>query len=390
MTTAPTQSSIPDSAIAAADRQHLLDLPAATPETVAQAPAAAQLTPTPTKPAKQRVEWVDLAKGLTITLVVLLHAVGMLTRNDLAPDFWTTINGFLQPIRMPLFFVASGLFAQGMLRMTWATMLRSRVAHLFYLYTVWLLMFFVVHNLLPDDVSHKGYAKLSSVITGFTSPSNALWFIYGLALFAIVAKAIQRLPLVVQFGFAIALSVSAYGSHFIFDDLGFGWRNLGSYFVYFLLAIHAKPIIVRFSHLANGPRLVAALAAYTAVFVPIMVLDVLPMPELKLVVTTVGLLLGVLVASALVGTRAGNLFQSIGTRTLPVYVMMDMLIAVVVYAFIKTSAVTSLLAVTVVAPLIVTALVVAIALALHGLMVRLGMNFMFELHPAIRGTAKKA
>ncbi|MBN4925273.1 acyltransferase family protein [Hoyosella rhizosphaerae] len=345
------------------------------------------MTPTP---AKQRVEWVDLAKGLTITLVVLLHAVGMLTRFDLAPEFWNGINGFVQPIRMPLFFVASGLFAQGMLRMTWATMLRSRVAHLFYLYTVWLLVFFVAHNLLPDPVAHGGYAKFSTVISGLVAPSSALWFIYGLAVFAIVAKAISRFPLAVQFGFAIALSISAYGSHFIFADLGFGWRNLGSYFVYFLLAVHAKPIIVKFSHLANGPRLLLALGAYAAVYVPIMVLNIVPLPELRLVVTTVGLLLGVLVASALVGTRAGNIFQKIGKRTLPVYVMMDILIALVVFAFIKASVVTSLPAVTVVAPLIVTALVVSGALALHTVLVRFGMNFLFELHPAIRGTAKKA
>lgn len=50
---------------------------------------------------KQRIEFIDLAKGICISLVVLLHVFG-----DLSGPFIQVMNLF----RMPLYFVLSGLF----------------------------------------------------------------------------------------------------------------------------------------------------------------------------------------------------------------------------------------------------------------------------------------
>lgn len=50
---------------------------------------------------KQRIEFIDLAKGICISLVVLLHVYG-----DLSGTFIKVMNLF----RMPLYFVLSGLF----------------------------------------------------------------------------------------------------------------------------------------------------------------------------------------------------------------------------------------------------------------------------------------
>lgn len=50
---------------------------------------------------KQRIEYIDLAKGICISLVVLLHVYG-----DLSGAFIKIMNLF----RMPLYFVLSGLF----------------------------------------------------------------------------------------------------------------------------------------------------------------------------------------------------------------------------------------------------------------------------------------
>lgn len=49
----------------------------------------------------QRIEFVDLAKGICISLVVLFHVFG-----DLSGDVIQLMNLF----RMPLYFVLSGLF----------------------------------------------------------------------------------------------------------------------------------------------------------------------------------------------------------------------------------------------------------------------------------------
>ena len=62
-----------------------------------------------------RVGWPDVAKGVCIILVVLWHVV---TKHAIAvagagpvTDAWATLNAQLLPLRMPLFFLISGMFA---------------------------------------------------------------------------------------------------------------------------------------------------------------------------------------------------------------------------------------------------------------------------------------
>ncbi|GGC62915.1 acyltransferase family protein [Hoyosella rhizosphaerae] len=340
---------------------------------------SAQITSTP---RKTRVEWVDIAKGLTIVLVVLLHVVDMLVRRDMTPEVWRTINGYLQPVRMPLFFVASGLFAQGMIAMAWPTMLRSRVAHLFYLYMLWLVVFFAVHNVLPQEVSHGGYASWQNIVGGIYMPNSALWFIYGLAVFAVAAKLMSKLPLWVQFSAAIALSVfSQY-----YTIVHWSWNNLAEYFVYFLLGLHARSVIIKVSNRNSVPWVLAAIAAYAAVFAVLRGTSI-DVPGMKIVLTTFGLLAGVLVASALVRTWLGEMLNKVGRNTLPVYLMLDILIAVLVFGLMKTPIVGGLVVVQFIAPVVLTVATVMLALYVHKALMAARLTWLFELPPKLRGTA---
>jgi hypothetical protein len=63
-----------------------------------------------------RLAWVDVAKGASIVLVVLLHVTNKhLVRLDdaslLVRDGWAEVGQWLRPVRMPLFFLLSGLWA---------------------------------------------------------------------------------------------------------------------------------------------------------------------------------------------------------------------------------------------------------------------------------------
>ena len=70
--------------------------------------------------------WVDVAKGACILLVVLHHAVvkdlALQTPAALDPvaDAWQWVTMALKPVRMPLFFVLSGLVASSAVRRPWA------------------------------------------------------------------------------------------------------------------------------------------------------------------------------------------------------------------------------------------------------------------------------
>ena len=66
--------------------------------------------------ARERMAWVDVAKGASIVLVVLLHVTNKhVVRLDAASgdirDSWATFVSWMRPVRMPLFFLLSGLLA---------------------------------------------------------------------------------------------------------------------------------------------------------------------------------------------------------------------------------------------------------------------------------------
>ncbi len=337
---------------------------------------------TPKRSARRRIEWVDIAKGTSIILVVILHSANLLVSKGLAPEVWYTINSYLQPVRMPLFFVASGLFAQGMVAMAWPRMLRSRIAHLMYLYTLWLVIFLGVHNVLPSDVRHEGYASWMNVVGGLYMPNSALWFIYGLAVFAVAAKAMTRLPLWVQLGAAVALNVYSQYQPVV----SWSWNNLAEYFIYFLLGLHARSLIITVSRRTALPWIAASIAAYAAMYSMLADADA-GAQGLTIVLTTFGLAAGVLVSAAVVGTPVGEVLNKVGRTTLPVYLMLDMFIALLGYVVIKLSIINELLVVQAIAPLAVAAGTVVLALYAHKILLALRLNWLFELPPRLRGTA---
>lgn len=59
---------------------------------------------------RKRIEWIDTAKGLCITLVVLNHILLYQGFPSLYPQSYSTCNIFLSSFRMPLYFFLSGVF----------------------------------------------------------------------------------------------------------------------------------------------------------------------------------------------------------------------------------------------------------------------------------------
>lgn len=353
---------------------------------IAEQAAAAQQTADAPRQPKERVAWVDIAKGLSILLVVLLHSTDMLVRKEIASDVWVTFNSALQPIRMPLFFVASGLFAQGLLKMEWAKMLRSRTAHLFYLYFLWTAIFVGAHNLLPQETAHGGYAQFQSIIHGIYIPSSALWFIYGLAIFGVAAKAMKNVPLVGQFAIAIALNITAQ----YVTIVNFGWNNLAEYFVYFLVGMHFRSIVVKVAKHNSTAWIAVSIAAYAGAGALYGMVNGHGGDGLKILVSSTGLVAGVLIASRLAGTQVGNVFNYVGKNTIGIYLMFDIMIAIVVFGLIKIPHLAMIPGFIFVSPLLVLVTVALMALGTKKALVAANQHWLFELPPVLRGTAKKA
>src|SRR4051794_38190881 len=87
--------------------------------------------------AAQRLNWVDMAKGLSILLVVMMHSAYGVGSDTGGTGVLHWIIGFATPFRMPEFFAISGLFLSYVIARDWKHFADRRVVHYLYFYAVW-------------------------------------------------------------------------------------------------------------------------------------------------------------------------------------------------------------------------------------------------------------
>lgn len=271
-----------------------------------------------------RVRWADTAKGLCILLVVLWHVVAKQylrlewPEGLRVPGVWGTFCELLLPLRMPLFFTISGMFALNAVHRPWRISARSRVARFLYLYLVWLLIHTALLGLAPDFPTDRatGPAGLLEQLT--ITPSN-LWYLYALALYFVIAKLTWRFPRVVMLGAAFALSVAAASELVPVPGNRAGLlQNL----VFFLLGLYFRPYVERLADGVNLPRFALATGVYGALLSAMAATGTEDVPGVWPVVCVAAAAFGV-TGSAMLARwdRVAAPLIGIGRRTLPIYVI---------------------------------------------------------------------
>jgi len=144
-------------------------------------------------PAKQRIDWVDYAKGICIVLVVAMHStLGV----EKAAGQLSALHGFIdwaRPFRMPDFFLISGLFLASRIDRPWRSFLDTKVVHFVYFYVLWMSIQFLTKG--HDIYATSGLVGLTrEYVSGFIEPFGTLWFIYILAVFFPITKALRLVP----------------------------------------------------------------------------------------------------------------------------------------------------------------------------------------------------
>lgn len=137
----------------------------------------------------ERIAWVDTAKGICIILVVMMHTTLGFGEETGREGWLHSVVAYAQPFRMPDFFLLSGLFLARVIDRDWRSYADKRVVHFAYFYVLWL----VIQSLFKFNSVADG------TITGFIGhlaysmiePFGTLWFLYMLAVFAIVTKLLR-------------------------------------------------------------------------------------------------------------------------------------------------------------------------------------------------------
>jgi uncharacterized membrane protein YcfT len=291
---------------------------------------------------------------------------------------WGVLGEQLLPLRMPLFFTISGMFALSAVHRPWRVLARTRIANLAYLYVLWLLIHTAIMWFTPaiDTARARDLGTLVEQLT--ISPTN-LWYLYALALYFTLARLTRRIPTPWLLGAAFLFSALAA------TELMQGAGNRDQVFqnlFFFLAGLRLRPAVERIAARSNLPGFLLAGTAYAAGLAFMALLNAQQWfgvwPAVSALATCFGVIAAVLISRHL--ERLTQLLVWLGRRTLPIYVIHMPLLAVVSLLlqgpleFLEPrGTLTAALE-----PVVLTAVLMAVCLILHRASPAVGLSWMFE------------
>jgi len=338
-----------------------------------------------TAPAKARAQWADIVKGICILLVVLWHVV---MKHYLQIDWhlsvplpgaWGTFGEQLLPLRMPVFFTVSGMFAAAAATRPWLVVARSRIAKFYYLYVIWFAIHTTVLAFVPDFETLSARNALDVLEQLTITPTN-LWYLMALAVYFIVAKLTRGMPTAVVLGAALLLSaIAATGVLAAPGNRGQLYQNL----FFFLAGLRLKSWVEQWAAGATLRILLIGAAGYVFLMAVVQLLHAERgfgvWPALSVLAVMVGVAAAVHIERL---HRLGALLARLGRMTLPIYVMHMPMLALVHLALVKPFSRLGSgpqLVLAVFLPIVLTAVLVAACLGLHSLLQRIGARWLFDL-----------
>ena len=275
----------------------------------------------------RRLDWVDMAKGLSIFLVVMMYAASSVGEDTGGVGAFHWAIAFATPFRMPEFFLISGLFLSQVIERPWRAYADRRIVHYLYFYGLWALIhiIFKVGLLATDPVG-----AVQQIAWAVVQPYGVLWFIYLLAVVSGVTKLLHdfKIPVVAVAIVAAVLQMSSVqtGSYLI--------DQFCAYFVFFYAGYILAPQLFRLAVWAqnNAAVAVAALLAWALgnaalVFSPGFamhpihpVMGLAGLPGVHLVLALLGTAALCVLAALLTLLPGMNWLRWMGSKSLVIYV----------------------------------------------------------------------
>ena len=275
----------------------------------------------------KRLDWVDMAKGLSIFLVVLMYAATSVGEDTggVGALHWSV--AFAMPFRMPEFFLISGLFLSQVIDRPWKAYADRRVVHYLYFYALWA----VIHIVFKVGLlTANPVGAASDIVWAVVQPYGVLWFIYMLAVCGAVAKLLHdiRAPRWAVFAVAAILQMAKIhtGSYAV--------DQFAAYFVFFYSGYVLAPHLFRLAGWAhdNAGLAIVGLAIWAVlnaalVFSPGFRMDpvhpvmgIAGLPGIHLILALVGTSALCVIAALLTRLPWMNWLRWMGSKSLVIYV----------------------------------------------------------------------
>ena len=318
---------------------------------------------------KQRIDWVDYAKGFCIVMVVTMHSTFGVEQAAGAVSWMHAVSDFTKPFRMPDFFLISGLFLARAIDRDWTSYLDRRGWHFVYFYVLWLaIQIGFKAPGLAGEVGALGLVQL--YLHSFIDPFGTLWFIYLLPVFFVVTKLVRRVPPLLVFLAGVVLETAQIHSGNTLVD------EFAARFVYFYAGYW---LCTHFFALARTvqqhPKIAIAALLVWAPFNGLMVASGLAfVPGLSLVMGFAGAAAVIALAALLCKVRFLDVLRYAGEHSITIYLAFFLPMAATRYVLLKTGIIPDLGTVA----LIVTVFAIAGPLLLRLLVRNTPLFFLFE------------
>lgn len=250
--------------------------------------------------------------------MVLLHSTEWLTVAGLNVPFLVDFNATLSTLRMPLFFVLAGLFAEKwIVHKSWTELWAEKLSMLYWTFLVWsaVAAVFLAVSLGITGGSLDPLRAAGALALSLVRPRGELWFIWALALFFMVAKFTKRAPLWAQMGIAAVLSASSF-SGVVTGNIG--WVGAGRYYVFFLTGLYFQSRIFAFADRFPLKACLTVIVAWAPTAWWVTASPLRDVPGLLFLCSIVGAMAGICLSKLLLFVTA---LRSIGVRTLPIYLI---------------------------------------------------------------------
>ena len=318
---------------------------------------------------KERIDWVDYAKGLCIVMVVAMHSTFGVEQAAGEQNWLHWFPVFTQPFRMPDFFMISGLFLARVIDRDWSGYLDRRVWHFVYFYVLWLSiqLAFKAPGLVPE-LGVLGFIKL--YLYSYIDPFGTLWFIYLLPVFFLVTKLVHRVPPLIVLLAGIALETAQIHSGNTLVD------EFAARFVYFFAGYWFGGYAFALARSAQEQPWTAfgALLVWAPLNGLLVATGLATAPGISLFAGFFGASAVIVLAALLSKVRWFDLLRHAGEHSLTIYLAFFLPMAATRYLLLKTGLVPDLGSVS----LIVTAAAIAVPLLLLFLVKNTPLSFLFE------------
>ncbi|MET3466763.1 acyltransferase family protein [Microbacterium sp. BDGP8] len=351
--------------------------------------------------ARPRQDWVDIAKALAILLIVVYHVTTWFA-GYVAPwvfehrsfIVWRELSRVLVPVRIPLFFLVSGLLAQRAITRPWGDLWRSRFATPLWVFAIWTCLIAAPWSFRAAPGDPAGH--LPMVVQSLLLAGTHFWYLPALVVYIAVAKVAVGRPRWALGASALATFVVGpllVGHLDVLGPvLGPNVERLFLFAVWFCLGCFAPSLVQRVSTLRYRWLIVAgAVFAFAWTLVP---LGWLAQRVVVPTITIAGIVALVLISRILERAAVVRTWgRYLARRTLPIYVvhafLLEVLALVMTRLPIGASPGLALPVGSWTAALFVPvtfALVVAASLALDAVAPRIGARWLFTAPRLVAGS----